>query len=734
METILHSLMSKREVNPHWDLFAIDADNAFNSANRMVGLLELNQRLKGLLPLMRAMYSCNSDGWFFGQEEGIESVPSKAGYHQGDVMATWMYILTIQPLLKGLEQHLAETFPLPPGFEVPEVPYRPSYECWFYLDDGNILAPHHVMLEIIAYLRMHGPKYGYVIKLNKGGYLLGKCGDRAAAQAHLDDLVEAGVSPDIIKMHPDDMEVVEDELDVSKRRYGVKILGCFVGDEHYIHFKLAEYLEELKTIATKLDKYPDLQGRMLLFRYCFVTKPLHLLRTLPPRITALFCAEFEQVKRKVLCSILGICNTQMPIKLYEQCCLPIRKGGLGIHLSSEIAPAAYCASMASWLKQQFGSGPQKIEEIIDCLSNLTPELSHLSDLVHEVQKHFCFVGMEAGGDVEVPEDTGWKDNVKMLLTLKDQKQESSRRETVQNQLMDRLVDKRFQAFKDGLNNTKLAWFVSLQSREAGAWLEAIPKFEKLAMDSTTFRSALCYRYMIKYPGMIDGARCDCEAHTVLDPTAHHLATACGKYGYRKDTHDSVVLELQYALQHCGFWIKREERDCFLAADPNDRHIPDLTVMNPIDSAFPQVLLDVSITSPLTGALHGQLDNNALTRAAAGDQGRMARRRYQEKVNKYRARVLANGFGFVPIIFESTGLIHAQSLQFLEASMKKAAEIRKISCKNIYAYLIKRLSVTLQKAIAQNVNKRLIRLLGHSSAVNRDPAFRYEAMMDEELVG
>ena len=166
--------------------------------------------------------------------------------------------------------------------------------------------------------------------------------------------------------------------------------------------------------------------------------------------------------------------------------------------------------------------------------------------------------------------------------------------------------------------------------------------------------------------------------------AHHLATACGKYGYRMDTHDSVVLELQYyALQHCGFWIKR---DCFLAADPNDRHIPDLTVMNPIDSAFPQVLLDVSITSPLTGALHGQLDNT-LTRAAAGDQGRMARRRFQEKVNKYRARVLANRFGFVPIIFESSGLIHAQSLQFLEASMKKSAESRKISYRNMYAYLI-----------------------------------------------
>jgi hypothetical protein len=71
-----------------------------------------------------------------------------------------------------------------------------------------------------------------------------------------------------------------------------------------------------------------------------------------------------------------------------------------------------------------------------------------------------------------------------------------------------------------------------------------------------------------------------------------------------------------------------------------------------------VLLDVSITSPLTGALYGQLDN-AVSRELAGQQGKVARKRFQEKTNMYRARVVANGFGFVPIIFESSGHIHDQ---------------------------------------------------------------------------
>ncbi len=48
------------------------------------------------------------------------------------------------------------------------------------------------------------------------------------------------------------------------------------------------------------------------------------------------------------------------------------------------------------------------------------------------------------------------------------------------------------------------------------------------------------------------------------------------------------------------------------------------------------------------------------------------------------------------------------------------ETRKINWNNAYAYLVKRLSVTLQKVIAQNDNKRLIKLSSHSSTVNRDP--------------
>ncbi len=67
---------------------------------------------------------------------------------------------------------------------------------------------------------------------------------------------------------------------------------------------------------------------------------------------------------------------------------------------SEIAPAAFCVSMASWLKHQFGSGPQYAHGIIEGLSNLPPDISHIGAFIHEVQKNFCFVEAEVGGEEE----------------------------------------------------------------------------------------------------------------------------------------------------------------------------------------------------------------------------------------------------------------------------------------------------------------------------------------------
>ena len=65
----------------------------------------------GLLPFMRAMYLSKSNGWYYGLEDGIQSGPSSSGYHQGDVLASWLYMMTNQPLLNQIHDNVKESFP-----------------------------------------------------------------------------------------------------------------------------------------------------------------------------------------------------------------------------------------------------------------------------------------------------------------------------------------------------------------------------------------------------------------------------------------------------------------------------------------------------------------------------------------------------------------------------------------------------------------------------------------------
>ena len=62
---------------------------------------------------------------------------------------------------------------------------------------------------------------------------------------------------------------------------------------------LTHHLEELNHIADNLIDYPDLQGRMLLFRKCFLMKPVHLFRTMPPLLIADFVRGFDELSLRM---------------------------------------------------------------------------------------------------------------------------------------------------------------------------------------------------------------------------------------------------------------------------------------------------------------------------------------------------------------------------------------------------------------------------------------------------
>lgn len=258
-------------------------------------------------------------------------------------------------------------------------------------------------------LRNALPKYGYRLKMTKGSYMLGKCESARVAQQRVDHLVSLGFDRNIIKVHPDNVVAGGLRL-AAARKYGTKMLGGLLGTDVFIRAELIEYGKDLAEIAKSLVEYPDLQGRLLLMRYCFMTKPNHLMRTVRPSLMEEFVQDFEELQKNILRSIL---KSEVNEDLFNKVCLGISQGGLGIHKSSEIVPSAYTASMIAFLRAMgWNNSLQDLQH--QDLEDLPPRLQELVESVS------VFKVAEDGDFVE----GNFLENIQAINNLKVEKKQT----------------------------------------------------------------------------------------------------------------------------------------------------------------------------------------------------------------------------------------------------------------------------------------------------------------------
>lgn len=160
LEEVIHNIEAARSYFPHYDVFNIDATNAFNSSNRLLGLYNIAKEFPIAIPLLRTMYMKPSKGYYFHSSAELGSmthtvIPSCEGFHQGDVLGTWAYIMSLQPLLISLDEHL-KSF-VEENLDRIEAPIlqKDGRELisLFFVDDGNLVGPHCLMVEAIKYLQ-----------------------------------------------------------------------------------------------------------------------------------------------------------------------------------------------------------------------------------------------------------------------------------------------------------------------------------------------------------------------------------------------------------------------------------------------------------------------------------------------------------------------------------------------------------------------------------------------------
>jgi hypothetical protein len=105
-----------------------------------------------------------------------------------------------------------------------------------------------------------------------------------------------------------------------------------------------------------------------------------------------------------------------------------------------------------------------------------------------------------------------------------------------------------------------------------------------------------------------------------------------------------------------------------------------------------------------------------------------------KNTKYREKAHQNGLSFLPVIFESTGRMHPDAIKMFKSFAKLAEIPLKIPKATLYGFFIKRLSCTLQRAIANTILSRTTTIRGRlSKAVRCSRALSYDAVSSHNRI-
>jgi hypothetical protein len=172
-------------------------------------------------------------------------------------------------------------------------------------------------------------------------------------------------------------------------------------------------------------------------------------------------------------------------------------------------------------------------------------------------------------------------------------------------------------------------------------------------------------------------------------------------------HHSIALTLKDLSQSAGFRAKTEEFGTFiefnnLLTAAQMRMRGDVTIFD-LPGGFRKTILDVSTT-----CVHPILSNTHFDRGLA-KPGVAAQKRYDEKVRKYDDAAKALKFKFQPIIFDSTGRMHAKSEVFINSILKHITGFKDGAL--LQDYWRKKVSCVFQHEVASHLLDKLRMLKG-----------------------
>ena len=296
-------------------IVSLDGRSAYDTISRAAFLHKLHAVAPALLPFVRLWYGQQSTYFWWDANGERRTIHQGEGCEQGDALAPALYALGQHDALVAADQQL-----------------RPGECLAAFLDDVYLVTtPARAREALDAVASSIEARAGVAANLGKTRAYNRHGGPAPPGIAELGASVWRGDAPEAAR--------------------GFVALGTPIGHPQFVAAHTHTRLLEEARLLQELPLLPDLQCAWLLLAMCASPRADHLLRTLPPDLSASYARGHDDAVWRCLLKLLGEEDDADPdvAAARRLALLPAQLGGLGLQCAERTAPAAYWAAWADAL-------------------------------------------------------------------------------------------------------------------------------------------------------------------------------------------------------------------------------------------------------------------------------------------------------------------------------------------------------------------------------------------------
>jgi len=613
-ETITHhanmALEGGEYSQDHIGLLATDVTNAYGCLHReaIITTLKKHKTLRQVAPFVSQVYGPSQKlnlclPVTVGKNSGkVQWVQMERGIIQGDPMAPMLYSLTTVNALvraRSVGEDAIKTY----WGEKSMNNHRKKAPILFggYLDDNTIVGPMPYLEAVYNQLKIDLGSLG--LKINSSKTMLypkPKANGETPTWA-----AEAAKS-----------------LGVSLAKTGVRVLGSFIGNEHFVQENLESKLTECKNLCEKLENLHHAQTATLLLRQCVVTQVNYTTRVQPPsEQLATMVQKFDALVEDTFNHILfDSAKLKLSKQGIMQAILPLREGGLGLTKVETTMNAAWLAACTQAIKAC--QDADELDLLKDRWKSNKYQYSKLMDKSLETLKAQALEG-------SLPFHTKEE-----LIVRNDKK--------LQKFLMEQVILNQKKELGKNLSNNQARarnWNSAANSF-ATAGFTALPS-EELRVDDVPFRISCLIRLgeMDKFPTN-EAAMSKCTACEQKNPKLDHIIT-CPRTGQLAQRHSELRDFFADLLRKCHKAVEIEPHTSQVAGGKEGQR-GDIATYNAYSNSGLMEIWDITIASTHTKHLKG------ITAGVAAEQAR------NRKLTTYAEIIQQKGAEIVPVAFDTAG--------------------------------------------------------------------------------